>query len=82
MSVAELREKLHDYIESADEPHLSAIFTFVENDMSENHDYVFDEQTMKMLYERVERHEKGLSKSYTAEESMARIRQLKKKNGI
>jgi hypothetical protein len=82
MSVAELREKLHDYIESADEPHLSAIFTLVENDMQESHEYVFDEETMNMLNERAERYDKGLSKTYTVEESMDRIRQLKKKNGI
>lgn len=82
MSIIELREKLHDYIETADESHLSAIFTLVESDIHEANNYVFDQGTINMLNERAERYDKGLSKTYTVEESMDRIRQLKKRNGI
>ncbi len=41
-------------------------------------DYIFDAETLKMLNERMERHEKGLSKSYTVEESFERARSYKK----
>ena len=78
MSIIELREKLHDYIEHADEPHLSAIFTLVENDTTESHNYVFDEETMQMLYKRRDDDRKGLTQWYTAEESINRILQHKK----
>lgn len=80
MDVMELREKLHEYIETADEQHLSAIYTLVGNRTSSesDEDYVFDEETMKMLYERRERHRTGQSASYTVEESFNMIRQHKK----
>jgi len=71
-----LRERLHEYIDTADERHLTAIYVLVENEM-ETED-VYDEATLKMLYERKENHLKGISKSYTAEESLLRIRAHKK----
>ena len=79
MSIIELREKLHGYIEHADEQHLSAIFTLVEQDTSESHSHVFDEETIKMLNQRRENHLNGISKSYSVEESFELIRQHKKK---
>jgi hypothetical protein len=83
MDVMELREKLHEYIETADEQHLSAIYTLVGNSISsdshENHDYVFDEETLQMLNERVAKYERGETKTYTAEESIERARQALKK---
>ena len=79
MSIIEMREQLHDYIETADEQHLSAILTLVGNGAPEKQEYVFDEETMNMLYKRVADHENGLSKSYTVEESFALARHSKKK---
>lgn len=73
MSIAELREKLKGYIDDADEAHLSAIYVLVENDIVNRSD-IYDEATMKMLYERRERHRQGISKSYSAEESLDIIR--------
>ncbi len=78
MEVAELREKLHEYINNADEQHLSAIYLLVEDDIPSNSADIFDEATMNMIYQRRENHRKGISKSYTVEESMNFIRQHKK----
>jgi len=78
MDVVALREKLHDYINIADEQHLSAIYVLVrDNTLSESGEK-YDEATMNMIYERRENHRKGISKSYTVEESMEMIRNHKK----
>jgi len=74
-----LREKLHEYINVADEQHLTAIYTLVEDSIPFRKDEMCDEATMNMLYERRENHRKGISKSYTVEESIDFILQHKKK---
>ena len=76
MEVEVLRALLHDYIDHADEQHLSAIYALVEDNIPAA-DEKFDEATMNMLYQRRENHRKGLSKSYTVEEVMNYVRQHK-----
>ena len=78
MDVLVLREKLHDYINSADEQHLSAIYVLVEDNIRQTDNEIYDESTMNMIYQRRENHRQGLSKSYSAEESLNLIRQHKK----
>lgn len=77
MDVLELREKLHEYIETADERHLAAIYTLVGNDATPHNDdsYEIDDETIRMVNERMEKYERGETKTYTAEESIERARQ-------
>ena len=77
MEVEILREKLHEYISRADEQHLTAIYVLVEDKIPEHKDEVYTEEVMNMIYERRENHRKGLSKSYTAEESISMIKKYK-----
>ncbi len=78
MGIETLREKLHEYIDTADERHLSAIYLLVEDSIPTNDSEIFDEETMNMIYQRRENHRNGTSKSYTVEESLNLIRQHKK----
>jgi len=74
MNTVALRERLHEYIETADEEHLSAIYELVENDK----DHIYDEKVIQMFHERRERYLSGAGKTYTAAESLKMIRSHKK----
>ncbi len=76
MNTANIREQLHEYINTADERHLAAIYVLLENELGVN--YVYDEETLKMLYQRREDHLNGSSPSLSVEESMRKIRAHKK----
>ena len=78
MEVEILREKLHEYINVADEQHLSAIYVLVEDNIPSNDNEKYDEATLNMFYQRREDHLNGLSKSYSVEEAMNIVRQHKK----
>ena len=81
MDVLELREKLHEYIETADERHLAAIYTLVGDDATAPADvreYDIDEETIHMLHERQAEHKSGEAPSYTEEEVFAYVRSHKK----
>ena len=69
MEVSFLREKLIDYINVADEQHLNAIFTPVEDNIPEISNDIYDKEMVEMLYARRENHKNSLSKSYSLEES-------------
>lgn len=74
MEVETLRNRLHDYINNAQENKLQAIYTLVQEDIEH---YDFSEEDIKVLNERRERHIKGESKSYTVAESIAKIKENK-----
>ena len=71
MTIAKIKEKLHAYIEVAEERKLKAIYILLEHDM-DNHD--FDDETVKMLEERHDEFIKSGSKGYTVEESFECIK--------
>lgn len=75
MEVEVLREKLHEYINTADEQHLSAIYTLVEENIPTIPDSKYNEATLAMFYQRREDHINGVSKSYSVDEAMNIIRQ-------
>lgn len=72
MSTTELRGKLHEYIDTADDRHIEAIYLLLEQAISANHTY--DAETMQQLHERRCNHLEGKSKSYTPEETWAYVR--------
>lgn len=75
MKKAKLREKLHEYIESAPKKRLKAIYTLVEDEIDEVYDYWEDETFLAELQRREKDYLNGTSKSYTLEETMASARE-------
>ncbi len=71
MKIAEIKEKLHEYIEIAEERKLAALYILLEHDM-DNHE--FDDETVRMLEERHDEFIKSGSKGYTIEESFEYIK--------
>ena len=49
MDSLSLRERLHEYIESADEQHLSALYILVGDKIPEHKDEIYTEEVMNML---------------------------------
>lgn len=75
MSTAKsLRDKLHQYIDVADEQKLQAIYVLLEDEI----DWIYRSEEIDMLHQRRENHLKGESKSYSVEESLKAVRQQKK----
>jgi len=74
MTFTVLKEKLHDYIDHADQKKLTAIYTLVEDEIIEPR-HTYDEETLNMLEERREEYQKGNIKGYTVEESMEHVKQ-------
>ena len=68
-----LRDKLHQYIDVADEQKLQAIYVLLEGEIEMRHSYSKEE--VDMFYERRKRHLAGEGKSYSVEESIKQIRQ-------
>jgi hypothetical protein len=68
MGIAEVKEKLHDIIEHADEKKLQAIYTLLEDAITEKQ-YEYDEETVKMLEERKEEYLSGKVKGLSVEEA-------------
>jgi hypothetical protein len=78
MSTAELRGKLHEYIDMADEKHIEAMYLLLEKEM--NTSYVLDKETIQELERREQEYLSGSGESYTAEESVEMIRKSLKKD--
>ncbi len=78
MEVEILRERLHEYINAADEQHLSAIYVLVEDNIPSSCNDKYDEATLNMFYQRRDNHLKGTSKSYSVDEAMNIVRSHKK----
>jgi len=69
MSIAEIKQQLHDYIDTAEDKKLKAIYTLLEDDISE--DYQFSEDQKKELDRRYNNYQNGIGKTYTWEETLA-----------
>jgi hypothetical protein len=78
MTLAVVKEKLHEYIEHADKKKIQAIYTLLESEIAGT-DTLYDEGTLNMLNETSEAYHAGKMKSYTVEESMERIRKQVRK---
>jgi hypothetical protein len=69
-----LRDKLHQYIDVADEQKLQAIYTLLEDEIN----WGFGKEDIEQFHQRRQNHLDGTSQSYTAEESLNAARQQKK----
>jgi len=77
MTLAAVKEKLHDFIEHADGKKVKAMYTLVENDIEQ--DYEFTDEDMKELDSRWEDYLSGKTKSYTLEESKEHVDKVLKR---
>ncbi len=73
MGMAQIRQQLHSYIDSAEEKKLKAIYTLLEAELTD--DYKLTEEQKAELDQRFENHQNGLGRTYTWEETVAMARQ-------
>ncbi len=78
MDSAQIKDKIHKYLDTADNSQLNELYEFIEEIKYLNNTEIYDEATMNLLLQRRENHRKRLTKSYSAEEVMNMIRQPKK----
>ena len=72
MKTEELKQKLHRFIEIADDKKLKAIYTMLKEEIEERGDLWNDEAFVATLKEREERYLNGTAKTYSVEESARR----------
>ncbi|MEO9003655.1 MAG: hypothetical protein ABI288_02910 [Ginsengibacter sp.] len=72
METIQKRQKLHEYIDIADDEKVNALFLILESDNDNSHQYSAEDITM--FYERRKRHLKGEGKSYSVEEAFEQVR--------
>ena len=68
-----VKEKLHEYIEHADEKKIQAIYTLVENEI-EDRSCLYDEATLNSFRTTSADYFSGKIKAYPMQESLDRIR--------
>lgn len=81
MDKLELRQKLHHYIENADEKTLREIFVIAEDEIKQTYNHWEDEEFVAELQAREESWLNGDSKTYSVSQSASRVREaLNKQN--
>ena len=78
MTTKAIREKLQEYIKTADDKKIKAIFTLVESDIEEKYNWWEDEEFVTELDERVQNCIDGTEKGFTLEELDEEIKSRKK----
>ncbi len=79
MSTADIRQKLHHYIETAQDKKVKAIFNLVEDELEETYDHWNDKAFVTELQRREESYLNGTAKTYTAAQTFARVKAAVKK---
>ena len=74
MKTVELKQKLHEYIEAAEQKKLKAIYTMVESDIEVSPDKWNDEGFVKEIDKRINDLETGNVKGYTWDKVQQRAR--------
>ena len=69
MCTAEIKQKLHYYIDSTEDKKLKAIYTLLENDLAD--EFSLTKEQEKELDRRYDDYQKGIGKTYTWEEAVA-----------
>lgn len=79
MTATAIRTKLYDYIKSADDKKVKAIYTILENEIEENYNHWSDKNFLAELDRRSEEYKSGKVKGVTWEETLKLIKTAKKK---
>lgn len=77
MTTTAIRKKLQEYIKTADDKKIKAIFTLVEGDIEEQYKWWEDKEFVADLDERVKRYEDGIDRAFTFEEVKEEILRIK-----
>ena len=75
MKTIQKRQKLHEYIQLADDEKVNALFLILES--NDNNDYPYSAEDINMLNKRRERYLKGEGGNFTVAESFEDIRKRK-----
>lgn len=81
MTLAAVKERLHDYIEKADEKKAQAIYTLIKND-ADNSASEYDDETIAYFEQLRQQFIASKHPGLTVEESMANIRQRIKNHSL
>lgn len=73
MNPVDLRSALHDYIDAVDERHLEALYLLLGDQLAQQ-PYRYSAETIHEFHRRRQAHLSGQSASFSAVESIARIR--------
>ncbi len=79
MKTTDIRQKLHHYIETAQDKKVKAIYAMVEDEIQETYYHWNDEEFLSELRRRQESYISGKAKTYTLSETMSEIKQAIKK---
>jgi len=83
MTTTAIRQKLHHYIETAQDKKVKAIFAIVEDDIEETYDHWNDDAFVAELKRRESSYLEGTAKTYSLEQMMKKanhaIRKAKSK---
>ena len=82
MSIVEIREKLSDYIRIADDKKINAIYTLLEDEITENFKWWKDKAIMEDFDTRYDDYKSDSSKAYSLQEVEASIEELKQRRQV
>jgi hypothetical protein len=74
MKTLDIRQKLHHYIEPAQDKKVKGIYTMVEEEIQEPYDYWNDKEFLSELRRRQEAYKSGQTKTHTLQEALKKIR--------
>lgn len=81
MEALQIKETLHEYIDTADEKKLEAIYTVLKDSIPDGYEY--NQEELEKIYDRRIKYKKGEEQLMTVEELLLYVRQNKlKMNGL
>jgi hypothetical protein len=72
MAIVQLKEKLHEYIDTADEKKLEAIYTILQDNIGE--DYQYSEDELTSFYQRRQEYKNNIGENLSVEEFINFVR--------
>jgi uncharacterized membrane protein len=74
MKTVDIRQKLHQYIETAEDKKVKAIFAMIEEEIEETSDHWKDEKFVAELEKRKAAYQNGTAKTYSLDKAVAKAR--------